>query len=79
MFWRVRCAGTGKVIARSPQPGAGWRTVTLAVDTLDAGCAAQWLELAAEPGERRDPVTGLYAAFRLQPLNLPGLSASLRP
>jgi hypothetical protein len=66
LFWRVRCAGTDKVLARAPPPVAGWRTVTLTVEPPDTGCAAQWLELAAAPGERRNPVTGSYAAFRLR-------------
>jgi hypothetical protein len=65
LFWRVRCAGTDKVLARAPPPIAGWRTVTLTVEPPEAACPAQWLELAAEPGERRDPVTGAYAAFRI--------------
>jgi hypothetical protein len=66
LFWRVRCAGSDKVLARAPPPVAGWRTVTLTVEPPDTGCAAQWLELAAAPGERRNPVTGSYAAFRLR-------------
>jgi hypothetical protein len=81
LFWRVRCAGSDKVLARAPPPAAGWRAVTLTVDPPDTGCAAQWLELHAEPGERREPVTGLYAAFRLQatPQGMSAFSASRRP
>jgi len=68
LFWRVRCAETNEILARASPPVAGWRAVSLTVEARGAGCPAQWLELAAEPGERRSPVTGWYAAFRLQPL-----------
>jgi hypothetical protein len=67
LFWRVRCADTNAVLARGPPPVAGWRAVSLTVEARGAGCPAQWLELAADPGERRSPVTAWYAAFRLQP------------
>ena len=68
LYWRVRCAGTDQVLARAPPSVAGWRAVSLQVGQPGADCAAQWLELAAEPGERRNPVTGWYAAFRLRPI-----------
>jgi hypothetical protein len=67
LFWRVRCAATNQVLARSPPPAPGWRETTLGVETPISGCAAQWLELTAEPGERRGAVTAWYADFRLQP------------
>ena len=67
LFWRVRCADTNAVLARAPPPAAGWRDVTMSVETPRFGCAGQWLELVAESGERRAPVTAWYAAFRLFP------------
>ena len=67
LAWRVRCADTGRVLARARTAVPGWRTATMVVRTPPSGCAAQWLELAAEPGERRGPVTGRYAAFRMRP------------
>jgi hypothetical protein len=67
LFWRVRCADTNQVLARAPRAAPGWRDAMMAVETPPAGCIAQWLELAAAPAERRAPVTGWYAAFRLRP------------
>ncbi|HLZ85449.1 MAG TPA: hypothetical protein VKQ54_17945 [Caulobacteraceae bacterium] len=74
LAWRVRCADTGRVLARAPAAVPGWREATMSVETPPSGCAAQWLELAAEPGERRSPVTAWYAAFRLRQA-APGASA----
>jgi hypothetical protein len=49
--WTVRCDG-GAVIARlSPAGAAGrWTAGAVTFDTPPTGCAAQWLELIAEPG-----------------------------
>ena len=69
LFWRVRCAATNQVLARAPAPAPGWREVSLSVEAPTSGCAAQWLELAAEPGERRGSVTGRYADFQLRPFS----------
>ncbi len=66
LFWRVRCASSARILARAPLAGPGWRNVTMAVRTPAAGCAAQWLELAAAPGERRAPVTAWYAALNVR-------------
>jgi hypothetical protein len=63
LFWRVRCAGSGLILARAPPAGSGWRAVAITVRTPATGCAAQWFELAATPGERRAPVTAWYAAL----------------
>jgi hypothetical protein len=68
LFWRVRCADTNEILARAPPPTSGWREAEMIVETPAARCAAQWLELAAEAGGRRAPVTGWYAAFELRPV-----------
>lgn len=68
LFWRVRCAGSNAILARGAPPVPGWREAAVSVVTPRSGCAAQWLELAAEPGERRGPVTARYTAFRLRPI-----------
>ena len=68
LFWQVRCADTNQVLARAPPAAAGWREETMNIETPRSGCAAQWLELAAAPGERRGPVTAWYAAFRVRPM-----------
>ena len=49
--WTVRCDG-GAVIARlSPTGAAGrWTAGAVTFETPQTGCAAQWLELVAEPG-----------------------------
>ncbi|HWE47685.1 MAG TPA: hypothetical protein VG407_16815 [Caulobacteraceae bacterium] len=51
LAWTVRCDG-GPVIARlSPTGGAGqWTDGSTRFDTPQSGCAAQWLELVADPG-----------------------------
>jgi hypothetical protein len=70
LFWRVRCADTNQVLARAPRGAPGWRESTMMVERPPSGCTAQWLELVAEPGERRAAVTAWYAAFRLRPVPL---------
>jgi hypothetical protein len=72
LFWRVRCAGTSRILARAPAAAGGWREAGMSVETPPSGCAAQWLELATDPGERRAPLTGWYAAFRLEPISSAG-------
>ena len=67
LFWRVRCASSARILARAPLAGPGWRDVTMAVQTPVAGCAAQWLELVAAPGERRAPLTAWYAVLNARP------------
>jgi hypothetical protein len=67
MLWQVRCADTNKVLARAPPPVSGWREAAMTVETPSSGCNAQWIELAAQAGERRTPIVGWYAAFRLRP------------
>ena len=68
LFWRVRCADTRQVLARAPPARAGWREATMTIEAPPSGCAAQWLELVAAPGERRAPVTAWYTAFRVRPI-----------
>jgi hypothetical protein len=77
LFWRVRCADTSAILgsaipAADPNPAtaassSGWRDTTLTIVTPATGCRGQWLELAAAPGERRDPVTVWYEHFRVIP------------
>ena len=73
LYWRVRCADTGAVLAGGPAasadtgPTLGWRPRTLTFTTPSDGCHGQWLELTGAPGERRTQVTAWYADFRLRP------------
>lgn len=73
LYWRVRCADTGAILAGAPvradaAPGAsGWRSQTLTFVTPSDGCHGQWLELFPVAGERRAQVTGWYGNFSLQP------------
>jgi hypothetical protein len=73
LYWRVRCADTGAVLAGGPAEWDGaaapdWRPRSLTFTRPSDGCAGQWLELIAEPGERRAQVTASYAEFRLEPV-----------
>jgi hypothetical protein len=70
LAWRVRCLGPApRILAQAPPvAGPDWRGRILTFDTTE-DCAAQQLELAPLPGERRDEVTGWFA----------GLSLSRRP
>lgn len=66
LVWRVRCLGrTLRILAQAPSlAGPGWRARRLTFD-VTADCPAQHLELAPLPGERRDEVTGWFAALSL--------------
>jgi hypothetical protein len=71
LYWRVRCADSGQVLARAGDafadtPGPGrWTQAGIGFEIPSGGCAGQWLELATNPGERRAPLTAWYAGFRL--------------
>lgn len=73
LYWRVRCADTGAILARADQAKAaagedgGWRAMSLRFDAPAQGCPGQWLELIAAPGERPSPITAEYAEFALLP------------
>jgi hypothetical protein len=73
LYWRLRCADSGQALARasalSPTPTdrTGWRAEAMDLEIPAASCVAQWLELIATPGEKREPTTAWYAAFRLVP------------
>ena len=74
LYWRVRCADTGKVLAGGPMdPSAasapGWRSRSLTFETAAGGCRGQWLELIAVSGERRSQVSARYAEFALRPVS----------
>lgn len=74
LYWRLRCADSGRVVSRASLPShvAGdrvvWREVEMDLDASATGCAAQWLELIASPGDRREPFTAWYAEFQLHPV-----------
>ena len=55
LAWRVRCSDGGPVIAdeaAAAAPTAAWSDRSLTFDVAAQGCAAQWVELIARPGER---------------------------
>jgi len=72
LYWRVRCGDTGQVLVKDQgaaemSGGASeWRSMRMDFETPKTGCAGQWLELTANPGDRRDPVTARYASFRVE-------------
>jgi hypothetical protein len=70
VHWRLRCADSGAVLSAGDQPGAPaapgpWRRRAMDFTVPASGCPAQWVELAADPGERRDPVIARFEAMRL--------------
>ena len=73
LFWRVRCADSGQVLARAPAVDSGfaapsvWRAKSMDVQPPSVGCAGQWLELATAAGERREAVTAWFADFQMRP------------
>jgi hypothetical protein len=74
LYWRIRCADTGAVLAGTPNgvdaaAVSGWRSRTLTFITPPDGCHGQWLELIAVAGERRAQVTGWFADFSILPIN----------
>ncbi len=71
LYWRFRCADTGKVLAGATGDAAafvepGWRSRFLAFEIPAGDCRGQWLELIAVPGERRASVTALYTDFSVR-------------
>lgn len=66
LAWRVRCAEAGSALATArPAGSSSWTIRRLAFVVPTAGCTAQWLELAPDPGERRDDATSWYADMTL--------------
>ena len=63
LTWRLRCADTGRVIGQAQTSpgetpaGGAWVEKSLTAEVPADSCRAQWLELAASPGERRAPGT----------------------
>jgi hypothetical protein len=68
LAWRVRCLGPAPRTLAQAAPGGdpAWRDRVLEFATT-TDCAAQKLELAPQPGERRDEVTAWFAAVSLSP------------
>ena len=71
LYWRVRCADTGAILAGAPgrDPAStepGWRSEFLTFATPTGDCRGQWLELVAVPGERRMTLTALYSDFSVR-------------
>ncbi len=73
LAWRVRCVGSGRILARADEGAVSlsqpsrWNDMAMTFEPATAGCDAQWLELAAIAGERRNPVTGWYERLRVAP------------
>jgi hypothetical protein len=68
LYWRVRCAQSGQVLARSDTASPGGRDRQMAFEIPATGCGGQWLELIATPAERRDPVTASYESMKIAAL-----------
>jgi hypothetical protein len=76
LAWRIRCSdAAGATLAQADEGASGgvgqepgqWRPMAMDVVVPAGGCPAQWLELAASPGERRNSVTAWYGQFRVTP------------
>ena len=73
--WRVRCAPSGAILAKAGDwlTNAGsWQDRSMVAEIPATGCGAQWLELAAQPGERRSETTQRFSAIRLTGAALTG-------
>jgi hypothetical protein len=70
LAWRVRCLGPAPRVLAQAAPGHGpaWRDRVLQFATPQ-DCPAQQLELVPQPGERRDEVTGWFAALSLSAIH----------
>ncbi len=74
LYWRIRCAESGQVLARSDAATGliadptGWRTREMAFEIPANGCGGQWVELIATPGERHNPVTARYESMKISAL-----------
>ncbi len=68
LYWRVRCAESGQVLARSDTAAPGGRDREMVFEVPATGCGGQWVELIATPGERRDPITARYESMKIAAL-----------
>ncbi len=68
LSWRVRCAQSGQVLARSDTAASGGRDREMTFEIPVTGCGGQWVELIATPGERRDPITANYESMKIAAL-----------
>jgi hypothetical protein len=74
--WTVKCAGSGQLIAQQkpssvaspPGDGGAWREVALAFAVPTSGCAAQWLGITAQQGERPETLVRWYRRIAIAPL-----------
>lgn len=61
--WEVQCAGDGHVLAKAPgamaKPGQ-WSTFRIPFSVPGAACPSQWLQLSADPGDRRTDIVVWY-------------------
>jgi len=66
LAWTVQCAGNGPALGRGAGTAAesSWTPVSFAFAVPPAGCSAQWLQLTAIPGERRQSIVAWYQGFR---------------
>jgi len=73
--WRVQCVDDGRQVAKaaSQAPSPAWRDAALAIDVPADRCRAQWLALAAEPGDGR--ASAWYDDMEIAPVG-PGPSGS---
>lgn len=68
LTWQIRCADATPVQASSTivADQGNWRLIRMEFQVPLQACPAQWLTLAAQPGERRNPVVVAYSGFRLK-------------
>ncbi|MBC6980483.1 type IV pilus biogenesis/stability protein PilW [Caulobacter sp. 17J80-11] len=73
LAWTVRCIGDNRIAARAVQPAAAaptpWRASSIRFEVPAEGCAAQWLELRALPGDRRTTLVVWYDGMKIRPAN----------
>jgi hypothetical protein len=66
LAWRVVCIEGGAPLATTAGAASNspvWRDAALSFTVPAAGCAAQWLQLAPDPGERRADIVVWYDKF----------------
>lgn len=64
LSWQIQCFETGAKVAGShntqPSGEAGWKDFSVTFEVPARNCAAQWIRLVPNPGDRRTTVVGWY-------------------
>ena len=69
--WQVVCAETGTPIGKMGRSGAGtaeWKSFSHRFTIPQENCSAQWLQLAAVPGDRRTFIAAWFDSVEISPV-----------